>query len=358
MAGVQYKKIKNVGQLKAYFRHDDKVIREITEEHSNEHINKELTKNNAQMSNRAYADTCKFFDDRIAYLDSHGNTNRRHDRVVAFGLYVPLPDGIPDGNKPFSSDDKQMVFAKKVLHIVQEQYGKDNVVQCYLHRDEQHDYVDAVDGSEKESLHHLHIYVVPEHNGKLNGKWFSSRSNMVKLNKSIDTMCSEEFGLHFVKNSNAKSRGGDDYIKGRKASVEDLKIASRTLEEQLSESIAAKQLELTLLEERVEEETEKLQQKEKESQTIAKQSEAEQRKLERLREDVARMEQQKAKGIEDLEEVLRLCRKYPRTYTAQAIKKDLDNGKVVANIKQDMAKTDGNSKSRSNPLLKGIDFQL
>ena len=54
-----------------------------------------------------------------------------------------------------------------------------------MHQDEKHAYIHAETGERCMSRSHLQCYVVPEHNGKLNGKWFSSRANMIKLNNSI-----------------------------------------------------------------------------------------------------------------------------------------------------------------------------
>ena len=57
--------------------------------------------------------------------------------------------------------------------------------------------------------------MIPEQNGVLNGKWFSSKANMTKLNKSIDEMCQQEFHIHFMTRTKKKGQ-----------SVEDLKAAS------------------------------------------------------------------------------------------------------------------------------------
>lgn len=90
------------------------------------------------------------------------------------------------------------------------QYGKENVIAGYIHFDEQHAYME--NGEVKQSRPHFHLYMVPEHDGKLNGKWFSSRANMKKLNNEIDKMCKERFGVKFMTGEPA-----------RKMSVESLK---------------------------------------------------------------------------------------------------------------------------------------
>ena len=63
------------------------------------------------------------------------------------------------------------------------------------------------------SRSHLQCYVVPEHNGKLNGKWFSSRANMIKLNNSIHRMAPEQFGVTFMDGSKRKSRKTVEQLK-------------------------------------------------------------------------------------------------------------------------------------------------
>ena len=93
-------------------------------------------------------------------------------------------------------------------------YGTRNVLNWYLHVDEVHEYVDH--GNVKESLSHIHIPVVPEIDGKLNGKAFSSRSNMVELNHRIHEAVRHELG----------GPGLLTGEKARKRSVEELKVNS------------------------------------------------------------------------------------------------------------------------------------
>ena len=57
--------------------------------------------------------------------------------------------------------------------------------------------------------------MIPEKDGILNGKWFSSKANMSKLNKSIDDMCMCDFNVPFMTGSKKKGQ-----------SVENLKEAS------------------------------------------------------------------------------------------------------------------------------------
>ena len=40
----------------------------------------------------------------------------------------------------------------------------------------------------KESREHLHFYVIPEIDGQLNGKNFSSKKRMIELNKKLEKL--------------------------------------------------------------------------------------------------------------------------------------------------------------------------
>jgi hypothetical protein len=81
--------------------------------------------------------------------------------------------------------------------------------------------------------------VIPEHDGKLNGKWFSSRANMIQLNNSIHAMTLMKFGLEFM----------DGSKKGSVKRVEQLKHESeaRAYEQQMAE----KDRELKALDEQI-----------------------------------------------------------------------------------------------------------
>ncbi len=195
MASVNFMKLKSAGEVKAMLRHSDTEER-LKHDHSNRDINIELTKNNVNYTTSNYEKSCKRFDERIKLLDSTTNTNKRKDRVLAFALEVPAPEKMDAKmSKKFFSD---------VLHIMNEQYGMQNMLGAYAHYDEIHVYFDH--GELKESRPHLHCFFVAEHNGQLNGKWFSSRKNMIELNKAIDHMCREKYDMRFMTNEEPRHR--------------------------------------------------------------------------------------------------------------------------------------------------------
>ncbi len=210
MASVNYKKLKLPQEVKAMLYHCDKEKR-LETSHSNIDIDKSATPDNMQGDLDYYA-ACKRYDGRIAELDAEPGANRRKDRVTCFGLNIPAP-------KDLKSDDEQEFFVE-VLKLIAEQYGFENIIQYYMHLDEKHDYINAETGEQCTSRSHLQCYVVPEHSGKLNGKWFSNRSNMVKLNNSIHRMAQEQFGATFMDGSKRKSRKTVEQLKNESTYLE------------------------------------------------------------------------------------------------------------------------------------------
>ena len=217
MASVNFQKCKGGASAKAIIRHCDSEKRK-NASHSNESIDttktdknitytfnftkKDGTKYSKQLN---YEETCQRYDKRIRAIDEGGNTNKRKDRVTCFALCVPAPEGI----KP----EDITLFYNGVNHILREKYGAKNFVNSYIHFDEVHDYKDAETGQERTSRVHGHFFFIPERNGQLDGKWFSSRSNMVEVNKKIDDFCRERFGIRFMDGSKKKSRKSVEALK-------------------------------------------------------------------------------------------------------------------------------------------------
>lgn len=236
MASVNWEKIHMVGEMKRKARHCDKDCR-LKDNHSNEHINKKLTPYNVQMFD--YETTCKRIDDRIEYLDSLQGQNNRKDRVIGFGLEIPIPDGIPD--------EKVVEFLNKANKIITNQIGSQNMIASYLHIDEVHDYIDAHTKQERTSMRHGHTLVTAAINGKLNGREMSKQANMTKLNKAIDKMCREDYGVAFLTGEKSKSN----------ESVESLKLKSKALELDERENLVEQREEAVAHDEREVEEREK-----------------------------------------------------------------------------------------------------
>ena len=206
MASVNFEKLKTPQEVKAMFRHCDKEQRKTTVNHSNKQIDKTLTDKNMQYRGRGYRETCKLYDEKMAYLDSLEGQNKRKDRVTCFGLEIPFPKDL--------DESKGAEWVKKVNRILQERY-EDNLLNVYVHHDEKHTYVDATTGKKTESRSHIHAYVIPAINDKLNGKAFSSKKSMISLNNSIQEMTQHDFGIDFMDGTKKKSKESVERLKER-----------------------------------------------------------------------------------------------------------------------------------------------
>ena len=235
MASVNFEKLKTPQQVKAMLRHCDGEER-MEANHSNIDIDKSKTSGNMQ-GDLDYAAPCQKYSERIAFLDAKPGANKRKDRVTCFGLNVPAPKDL----KP--EDEKAFFLA--AIKIIINQYGENNIIQYYMHQDEKHAYIHAETGERCMSRSHLQCYVVPEHNGKLNGKWFSSRANMVKLNNSIHRLAQEQFGVMFMDGSKRKSRKTVEQLKNESAYLaiqQELDAQKMALDTQTAEVKKEKQI--------------------------------------------------------------------------------------------------------------------
>lgn len=230
MAGVSFEKYKTSNKVKSILRHCDKEKRLATRVHSNEHIDKAKTVDNIQMG-RDYKQSCEYYDKRQKWLANQPNANKRSDKVLCFGLEIPFPDGL--------SYDQQVDCMNRVTAIIAEMYGGENIVNAYMHVDEQHEYMDSEKKALRMSRVHGHVLVIPEMEGRLNGRDFSSRRNMKRLNNAIHTMCQEQYGLDFMDGTKSKS----------KDNVATLKLKSKIAEQQ--SKIAEQQSKITEQEDRI-----------------------------------------------------------------------------------------------------------
>ncbi len=186
MSSVNFEKIKqNSKPVSAYIRHNDSSER-LKHEHSNKDINKDLTSGNVDWKGIDYNAAQERYKARITELDKVEGQNKRKDRVVAFSLCVPIPKDVSD-KKAFFND---------VMELFSKDFGERNIIQGNLHVDEVHDYIE--NGEVKTSLEHIHCLVIPEINGKLCGKKFSSRAAMSGLSKEIDNLCRTRYHCNFL----------------------------------------------------------------------------------------------------------------------------------------------------------------
>lgn len=226
MASVNFEKFK-ANQIKAVMRHCDKEERK-QRNHSNKQINKQVTDTNLQYD-RSYEETCKRYDERIAYLDSFENANKRKDRVTCLGITVPTPKGL-DATEEFG-------WFNKVNKIVKKQFGANNVLQCYIHRDEVHQYRNAETGQLETSRVHAHFFVVPERDNKLVGKHVCNRENFIKLDNSLQDMTVSDYGIDFMDGSKKKSKATVEELKGKSASREYRVKTRKSITKQVTERL-------------------------------------------------------------------------------------------------------------------------
>ena len=189
MASVDWKcKCHGGTESKSVLRHNDKEMR-LEDKHKNMHIDKSKTHLNWQMYD-GYNATCDRMNAKLDELDKMPGANKRKDRVTMQGLEYPVPDGLPD--------DKVHEWHMKVHDILRAMYGDDlYFVNSYEHFDEVHEYRKAHTDDMVTSRVHVHDCVIPLKDGKLNGKAFSSRRNIKRLQAEIDLMTKEDYGLQF-----------------------------------------------------------------------------------------------------------------------------------------------------------------
>ena len=191
MAGTQFTggKFKGAGQAKAMLRHDDKEMRKVSE-HSNADIDKTRTKQNFSIKGLSYTEKCKFYDERIRSLDNSTNTNKRKDRVTMQSMIVYVPAGL--------SDADVVKWCRRASDILEQKYGAENHIDSDVHLDERHIYYDPEQDAEVMSRVHMHCNYIPEVDGKLNGKAFASRRNIMDINRQLDNMSRIEFNVSYM----------------------------------------------------------------------------------------------------------------------------------------------------------------
>ena len=223
MASVNFQKCKSSQRIYAILRHCDKEQRQ-KYTHSNKQIDKAVTATNKQTAQNV-RDAYRRYKNRIKEIDDAKdpetgkpiNTNRRKDRVEAFALETAVPDVKPE--------DREQ-WAKDCSNIMANRFGKNNIVAIYLHKDEVHTYIDK-NGNLTQSKWHLHALVVPELDGKLDGKTFSSKKNMINLNKELHKMTQERYGTRYMTGEDPERKTVEELKRLSAASIraKEIKVA-------------------------------------------------------------------------------------------------------------------------------------
>lgn len=193
MASNRYDKGKCKGStaVKAAIRHNDcsPEMRAIAAK-GNPDIDISRSHLNVNLTGTSYAERCALYDTRIAELDAMPNANIRSDRVTGQMIETPIPADLPE--------EQATAFLTRVMEIGVEMYGAKNLISADIHYDERHEYVDSRTREKAVSRIHLQQIYVPEVNGRLCGKEFSSRKRMMEYNKKVHQMARDEFGVEFM----------------------------------------------------------------------------------------------------------------------------------------------------------------
>ena len=210
MASCDWQKIKTATEAKAILRHSAEDKRR-TDKHSNKDIDPARSGMNISIgAMTSYREACEAYDERIADLDSQPGANRRKDRVTMIGLVIPAPAGLDDG--------QAIEWLSDAYDIACEEMGGDrNVIGGSIQVDERHEYVDARTGRTEMSRQHLHIYAIPEYEGKLNAKKVMTKGNMTRMNNRIEAMSQERYGLPWLTGEGRKSTESMDALKAKSA---------------------------------------------------------------------------------------------------------------------------------------------
>lgn len=191
-------KIKNMRMFKGLIRHCAPDTR-YGDNQKNKHVDEYKAGLNYSFLDLTYADRVERLQNRLKALEST-NTNKRKDRVFAYSVEIAAPAEL--------KLDQAKEWFKNTMYHMCAMYGyKDfsNLIYADLHCDEVHDYI-GPNNEKRTSRIHAHLCFVPEKDGSLNAKWFSSKSNMQKANRVIDTMCREKGYGTFLTGAKTRSR--------------------------------------------------------------------------------------------------------------------------------------------------------
>ena len=191
-------KIKNMRMFKGLIRHCAPDTRYGANQ-KNAHVDESKAGLNYSFLDLTYADRVERLQNRLKALEST-NTNKRKDRVFAYSVEIAAPAEL--------KQEQAKEWFKNTMVYMCAVYGYEdysNLVYADLHCDEVHDYIGP--GNEKRTSRiHAHLCFVPEKDGSLNAKWFSSKRNMQIANRVMDNMCREKGYGTFLTGTKTRSR--------------------------------------------------------------------------------------------------------------------------------------------------------
>lgn len=228
MASVQFYKCKGASVAKSIMRHAD-VDERLKHEHSNKDIDKSKTALNTSLYDLSYAEMCDRYDEAMQRYQSNSKRAIRKDAVTLLDAIVTAPVGLNDALID--------LWVSDVVDIINKHYKADVVLDAKIHRDEIHDYVDPDTHKTVTSRVHAHIFVLPEVEQRLCCKQFTSRQNIMSLNRRIDKMTRNLYNCKFMTGQKAHDRDFQTVEQLKRASDNaELELQSRQIKSKLQDT--------------------------------------------------------------------------------------------------------------------------
>ena len=194
----------NHGKAKSYKRsrvrgqnllkHCDQEFRqELNKQHHNKDIDPSKSYLNQNFTGMSYEESrdkwYKRLDELEGRMEKETGRSVRKDCVELTSLEMAVPNGM--------TDEQARQFFQDFYDLCVKKFGKENIISANSHFDEIHEYEDASDGEIKISRPHIHIQIVPEVDGRLCNKEFSSLKNISELNQEVSDLCWQRYHLRF-----------------------------------------------------------------------------------------------------------------------------------------------------------------
>lgn len=279
MASVQFYKCKGASVAKSIMRHAD-VDERLKHEHSNKDIDKSKTALNTSLYDLSYAEMCDRYDEAMQRYQSNSKRAIRKDAVTLLDAIVTAPAELNDALID--------LWVSDVVDIINKHYKADVVLDAKIHRDEIHDYVDPDTHKTVTSRVHAHIFVLPEVEQRLCCKQFTSRQNIMSLNRRIDKMTRNLYSCKFMTGQKAHDRDFQTVEQLKRASDNaELELQSRQIKSKLQDThnkLSATQKALRDTNKQLAAVSQQLQQQKAELHDISISVKKQKRKLNKLRE--------------------------------------------------------------------------
>jgi archaellum component FlaC len=279
MASVQFYKCKGASVAKSIMRHADADER-LKHNHSNKDIDKSKTALNTSLYDLSYAEMCDRYDEAMQRYQSNSKRAIRKDAVTLLDAIVTVPRDLDDALTDLWISD--------VVDIINKHYKADVVLDAKIHRDEIHDYVDPDTHKTVTSRVHAHIFVLPEIEERLCCKQFTSRQNIMSLNRRIDKMTRNLYSCQFMTGQKAHDRNFQTVEQLKRASDNaELERQSRQINSELQDThnkLSAVQKALKSANKQLTAVSQQLQQQKAELHDISISVKKQKRKLNKLRE--------------------------------------------------------------------------